>query len=96
MTETLPQGDLRLTHIHSGPGVIAREYTIRARRFHESRQFAERALRDFGLMDAFESRPPKERERCLRWIAGAAGEREEEDRVSRVLDSLAFEKALPQ
>jgi DNA-binding MarR family transcriptional regulator len=63
---------------------------------NQSRQFVERALQDFGLIEAFESRPSLERERCLRWIAAAEGEREEERRVSRVLDDLSSGRALPQ
>ena len=65
-------------------------------RLDQSRQFVERALRDFGLTDAFESRPQMERERCLRWVATADGEREEERRVSRVLNDLSLDRALPK
>ena len=47
-------------------------------------------------MDAFESRLPVERRECLRWVAAARGYRDEEDRVSRLLDDLAFGNPLPR
>ena len=55
----------------------------------EVTQFVERALLDFGLMEAFESRPSDERAEYLRWIGAASGERAQEVRVSRLLDDLA-------
>lgn len=66
-----------------------------AERFNESHLFLERALMDFGLMDAFDSRPRVERQRCMEWIAAAGEDREEEKRVSRVLGALSRGKALP-
>jgi len=57
--------------------------------FDATRGFVERALRDFGLMEAFEERPPEERAACLLWIAASTDSHEEEDRVSRMLDALA-------
>jgi DNA-binding MarR family transcriptional regulator len=79
----------RLGNGMASPGEVSNE--CRA----TSRQFVERALLDFGLMNAFESRPAPERERCLRWIANAEEEREEERRVSRVLDDLVHSRPLP-
>jgi len=52
-------------------------------------RLVERALRDFGLMEAFEERPLEERAACLLWIAASTDSDEEEDRVSRMLDALA-------
>jgi hypothetical protein len=57
--------------------------------------FAERALLDFGLFDEFKRRSSKERRQSLNWLAGARSSKEEEDRVSRLLDALWFGKALP-
>ena len=62
--------------------------------FEESQRFVERALLDFGLMDAFRFRPGEERVKCLHWIADAADSRVEEDRVSYLLDALAHGEAL--
>ena len=65
------------------------------RRLQQTSEFVERALRDFGLWEDFESRSGKEREACLQWIDAAVGERAQEDRVSEMLDCLAFGQALP-
>ncbi|HEU0073071.1 MAG TPA: hypothetical protein VFS30_03600, partial [Dehalococcoidia bacterium] len=74
-------------------GEASKRGTATAGRLRESRQFVERALQDFGLMETFESRSPQERARCLQWIASAAGEHDEEERVSRLLDDLSNNRA---
>jgi DNA-binding MarR family transcriptional regulator len=79
----------------AGQGEVSNESGTAADRPCQSSQFVERALRDFGLLDTFESRTPEEREGCLQWIADAAGEREEERRVSRLVDDLLNSRALP-
>ena len=61
----------------------------------EAIQFAERALTDFDLFETFRSRSPDERERCLRWLSEARDARDEEDRVSHLLDTLWFGHPLP-
>ena len=55
----------------------------------ETRHFVERALIDFGLLEAFEHRSLQQRANCLQWIAAASEPTEQEDRVSRLLDALA-------
>jgi hypothetical protein len=55
----------------------------------ESRSFVERALLDFGLLEAFEYRPARERAQCLIWIAASSDSSELEDRVSWLLDALS-------
>ena len=65
-------------------------------RLEATKAFVERALIDFELGDAFRARPRKERESCLRWIDAALGERAQEERVSEVLDCLAFGGPLPE
>jgi DNA-binding MarR family transcriptional regulator len=75
-------------------GGASKQGVVTPERLHESRQFVDRALQDFGLMEAFESCSPQERDGCLRWIASAAGEREEEKRVSRLLDDLSQNRTL--
>ena len=62
---------------------------------YKARQFAERALIDFALLDAFEARPEPEREACLRWIALAASMGEQESRVTRMLGELVSGNPLP-
>ncbi len=64
-------------------------------RFRQTSEFAERAVRDFDLWDEFKSRSPEERAGCLRWIDAAVGERTQEERVSEMLDCLAFGRVLP-
>jgi hypothetical protein len=61
----------------------------------EAMQFAERALLDFGLEDAFRMRSPQERDQCLDWLIDAATPQEEEERVSCILDCLWFAAPLP-
>jgi hypothetical protein len=58
-------------------------------RFQETTGFVERALIDFGLMEAFESRSPFEQAECLQWIAAAIRPKEQDHRVSVLLDDLA-------
>jgi hypothetical protein len=58
-------------------------------RVQETIRFVERALIDFGLMDAFESRSPYEQAECLQRIAAAVRPKEQDHRVSVLLDDLA-------
>jgi hypothetical protein len=62
-------------------------------KLHETTQFVFRALRDFGLMDAFESLSAQEKGRLLRWIDAARSEQAQEERVSDALDCLAFNQS---
>ena len=64
-------------------------------RMDDTKAFVERALIDFELNEAFWARPSRERDACLRWVDAALGERAQEERVSEVLDCLAFGRALP-
>lgn len=66
------------------------------RRFQKTSEFVERALKDFELFDAFLSRSIEERTSCLKWIDAAVGETAQEDRVSDMLDCLAFGRELPR
>jgi hypothetical protein len=59
------------------------------RQIGETPRFLERALVDFGLWEAFEGRPPRERSEYLRWLAASLDSDEQEDRVSHLLDALA-------
>jgi DNA-binding MarR family transcriptional regulator len=79
----------------ASPSKVSNERGTAAGRLKQSGQFVDRALRDFGVLDAFESRTPREREGCLQWVAEAAEEREEERRVSRLVDDLSNNRALP-
>lgn len=72
------------------------ERATATRRFRETTEFVERALRDFGLWEDFQSRSGEERTGCLRWIDAAVGERSQEERVSQMLDCLAFGQMLPR
>jgi hypothetical protein len=67
----------------------------RSKTAREVRLFAERALVDFGLMEAYQSREASEREECLRWLQASRGDVEEERRVSLLLDSLWERAPLP-
>jgi pyridoxamine 5'-phosphate oxidase family protein len=64
---------------------MVRSLEAATRQIDETRNFVDRALRDFGLLEAFECRPPRERAECLRWIAASSDSCEEEDRVSCLL-----------
>ena len=75
--------------------VVTSKENTSTSRLEESRQFVERALRDFGQEEAFQSRTPLEREPCLQWIGQAAGEDEEERRVSRLVNDLSYNGPLP-
>ena len=68
---------------------MVRSLEAATRQIDETRNFVDRALRDFGLLEAFECRPPRERAECLRWIAASSDSCEEEDRVSCLLDALS-------
>ena len=70
------------------------DYRTETDKIDETRQFVQRALLDFGLLDAFEHRSVGKREGCLRWIAAAPDRSEEEDRVSHLLDALASGRPL--
>jgi len=59
------------------------------------RDFIERALKDFALAEVYALRPSRERTRCIAWIAAAGRAREEEERVSQLLEALWFEHTLP-
>lgn len=54
-----------------------------------ARDFFERALTDFGLLEAFQRWPVREKSACLAWIEASVDGGEEEERVSRLLDALA-------
>jgi hypothetical protein len=58
-------------------------------RLQATTEFVRRALRDFGLMEAFEARPILEQAICLDWVNATDDERVQEDRVSWTLDCLA-------
>lgn len=58
-------------------------------------RFLERALADFALTEAYALRSHLERSRCAEWVEASAGATEEEDRVSRLLDALWFDRPLP-
>jgi hypothetical protein len=58
-------------------------------RLQATTEFVRRALRDFGLMEAFENRQILEQAVCLDWVNATDDERLQEDRVSRILDCLA-------
>lgn len=48
----------------------------------------EQALEDFGLREAFLSRPAHEQAQWLGWVAGAGSDAVVEDRISYLLDAL--------
>ena len=58
-------------------------------------EFFRRALIDFELMEAFEQRPAWERDSCLQWLTRAGSQREQERRVSCLLDDLFLDRPLP-
>ena len=62
---------------------------VATRQIDVTRDLVERALIDFGLREAFECRPRRERAECLRWIAASSDGGEEGDRVCSLLDALA-------
>ncbi len=58
-------------------------------------EFAERALIDFDLLDAYYAREPEERDGFEHWLEGAESTRAEEERVSLLLDCLDAGLKLP-
>ena len=72
-----------------------REFIAVADRFQETSGFVQRALRDFGLLDAFESQPDEDQAACMRWADAAVDDRDQEARVSQLLDFLARGLPLP-
>ena len=66
------------------------------KRHHAGFEFVERALIDFGLLDAFLARPDAERAGCVRWLDEATDSLDEEERVSRLLDCLDAGEDLPR
>jgi hypothetical protein len=73
---------------------MARRLQAQGNQVDATLQFIDRALTDFGLLEAFEHRPPGERAECLRWISASVDSRERDDRVSWLLDALAAGTAL--
>jgi hypothetical protein len=61
----------------------------------EGREFAYRALMDFGLMEAFEARSPIEREASLAWLDRASSMAEQERGVTKLLRLLGQGSPLP-
>jgi hypothetical protein len=58
-------------------------------------EFFRRALIDFELMETFERRPTWEQNACMEWLEHAGSKREQENRVSCLLDDLFLERPLP-
>lgn len=50
--------------------------------------FVRRALNERGLMEAYESRPPYQRNDYLAWINGAKLEKTKQARLAQMLDEL--------
>jgi hypothetical protein len=48
----------------------------------------QRALEEFGLMQAYALRPPDEQSAWERWIKHAGAEPEERERLAQLLDNL--------
>jgi uncharacterized protein YdeI (YjbR/CyaY-like superfamily) len=48
-----------------------------------------RCLKERGLMDAYEARPPYQRNDYLAWIARAKGKETRDKRLTQMLDELA-------
>ena len=66
-----------------------REFITVADRLQETSGFVQRALRDFGLLEAFEAHTDEDQAACVRWVDAAIDDRDQEARVSQLLDFLA-------
>lgn len=61
----------------------------------ETQGMVQRVLIDFDLADEFQSRLARERRACLRWISASVDNRDEEERIGRMLDTLYYGRPLP-